>query len=30
MAEHYPQIKQLKTLKDAFLMVYSAVGEEPF
>jgi hypothetical protein len=30
MAEHYPKIKQLKTLKDAFLMVYSAVGEEPF
>jgi hypothetical protein len=30
MAEHYPNIKQLKTLKDAFLMVYSAVGEKPF
>ena len=30
MGEHYPQIKQLKTLKNAFLMVYSAVGEEPF
>jgi len=29
MADHYPQIKQLKTLKDAFLMVYSAVDEEP-
>jgi hypothetical protein len=30
MAEHYPHIKQLKTLKDAFLAVYSAVGEKPF
>lgn len=30
MAEHYPHIKQLNTLKDAFLMVYSAVGEKPF
>jgi hypothetical protein len=30
MAEHYPHVKQLKTLKDAFLMVYSAVAEEPF
>jgi hypothetical protein len=30
MTEHYPNIKQLKTLKDAFLMVYSAVGEKPF
>jgi hypothetical protein len=29
MAEHYPNIEQLKTLKDAILMVYSAVGEKP-
>jgi hypothetical protein len=29
MAEHYPNIKQLKTLQDAFLMVYSTVGEKP-
>jgi len=29
MAEHYPNIEQLKTLKNAILMVYSAVGEEP-
>jgi hypothetical protein len=30
MAEYYPNVKQLKTLKDAILMVYSAVGEMPF
>jgi hypothetical protein len=30
MAEHYPKSKQLKTLKEAFLMAYSAVGEKPF
>jgi hypothetical protein len=30
MAEYYPNIKALKTLKDAILMVYSAVGEKPF
>jgi hypothetical protein len=28
MAEHYPNIEQLKTLKGAILMVYSAVGEK--
>jgi hypothetical protein len=28
MAESYPNIKQLNTLKDAILMVYSAVGEK--
>jgi hypothetical protein len=30
MAQHYPHIKQLKTLQGAILMVYSAVGEKPF
>lgn len=30
MADHCPNIKQLETLKDAILMVYSAVGEKPF
>jgi len=29
MAEHYPNIEQLKVLKDAILMVYSAAGEKP-
>jgi hypothetical protein len=29
-AELYPKSKELKKLKDAFLMVYSAVGEKPF
>jgi len=28
MAESYPNIRQLNTLKDAILMVYSAVGEK--
>jgi len=28
MAEHYPNIEQLKTLRGAILMVYSAVGEK--
>lgn len=29
-AELYPRSKELKKLKDAFLMVYSTVGEKPF
>ena len=30
IAQHYPKNMQLKTLKSAFLMVYSAVEEKPF
>jgi hypothetical protein len=30
LAEHYPRSKELKRLKNAFMMVYSAVGEKPF
>jgi hypothetical protein len=30
MAEHYPKNQQLKTLKDAILQVYAAVGEKVY
>jgi hypothetical protein len=30
MAEHYPKNRQLKTLKDAILQVYAAVGEKVY
>ena len=30
MSEHYPRNRQLKTLKDAILQVYAAVGEKVY